>query len=503
MNSGHDSTNIMNKASYLLPVALLLGTLSAASAQPTVPVWTNRYNGPANSFDQANAIAVDGSGNVVVTGYSYSTNGDPFFWDYATIKYSAAGEPLWTNRFNQPPNWYAEGTAVVADANGDVIVTGTFRSNSGMADRESATIKYSAAGLPLWTNYFNSGAPVLALDASGNVFVTGSNPFPGDYETIKYSSTGVPLWTNRYGGPLGGNDDDAYALAVDSGGNVVVTGFSDGANSYQDYLTVKYSAAGLPLWTNRYNGPGNDTDIANAVAVDSNGNVFVTGRVWNGGNDDYATVKYSRAGVELWVRLYNGPANYYDEATSISVDSSGNVFVTGYSFSPSAPDAYDTIKYSGAGVPLWTNRLGPGQYGVKPAMAVDGSGNVLVTGMSMTVAYSGAGVPLWTNSYPGMSGTTSLATATAMALDRSGNVFATGTWDSDYTTIKYSVPGLSPIPLNHQIIGSQLVLSWTDATFSLQSALAAQGAYTNVSGATSPYTNTLSAAQQYFRLLAN
>ena len=124
-----------------------------------------------------------------------------------------------------------------------------------------------------------------------------------------------------------------------------------------DYATIAYSGAGVPLWTNRYNGPGNGYDQATAVAVDASGNVFVTGYSYgSGGSSDYATIAYSGAGVPLWTNRYNGPANGYDEASAVAVDGSGNVFVTGYSTWQRRLSDYATIAYSGAGVPLWTNR---------------------------------------------------------------------------------------------------------------------------------------------------
>src|ERR1035438_5040671 len=64
-----------------------------------------------------------------------------------------------------------------------------------------------------------------------------------------------------------------------------------------DYATIKYSSAGMPLWTNRYdNGPGNDSSAA-SVAVDGSNNVIVTGTSCNGVDHDYATIQYSSAGV--------------------------------------------------------------------------------------------------------------------------------------------------------------------------------------------------------------
>src|SRR5258708_34728092 len=97
-----------------------------------------------------------------------------------------------------------------------------------------------------------------------------------DYATFKYSGVGCPLWTNRYNGPAcsGGY---ATAVAVDGSGNLFVTGYSSGSGSGADFATIKYSGAGLPIWTNRYNGPANSDDYANAKTVDRNATGFGTG----------------------------------------------------------------------------------------------------------------------------------------------------------------------------------------------------------------------------------
>src|SRR4030095_3555802 len=160
-------------------------------------------------------------------------------------------------------------------------------------------------------------ANAIAVDGRGNVFVTGESVGgppdyqPPDYATIKYSSLGVPLWTNRYDGP-GNNQDSATAIALDSSGNVFVTGHSENGSDgilFQDYATIAYSNAGVPLWTNRYDG-ANGQDWASAIAVDASGNVFVTGlsseeATFDGNHDDFATVAYSNAGVPVWHNRYH------------------------------------------------------------------------------------------------------------------------------------------------------------------------------------------------------
>ena len=137
---------------------------------------------------------------------------------------------------------------------------------------------------------------------------------------------------------------------MDGSGNVYVAGQSYGSGTGSDYATLKYDSAGNQLWVQRYNGPlGNSQDAATAIAVDGSGNINVTGystdSTGSGTDFDYATIRYDQDGNELWVKRYNGPANNDDEAYAIAVDGSGNVYVTGLSYS-SVSSSWDcaTIK---------------------------------------------------------------------------------------------------------------------------------------------------------------
>src|SRR5262245_42611308 len=132
------------------------------------------------------------------------------------------------------------------------------------------------------------------------------------FATQVHADGGVPLWTNRFDGP-GNGDDIARAIAIDRDGNVFVTGSSFASFAQSDYATIKCSAAGVPLWTNRYRGLGNGVYSAFGIAVDGNGNVFVTGGLtaFSGPtpSDEFATVGYSATGMPLWTNNYNGPYN--------------------------------------------------------------------------------------------------------------------------------------------------------------------------------------------------
>src|SRR5574341_1199708 len=263
-------------------------------------------------------------------------------------------------------------------------------------------------------------------------------------------------WVRVHNG-LGNGYDEAKALAVDDSGNVYVTGRSLGSIGLDNFCTLKYNSWGDSLWDRSYNGLGNDIDVATSIAVDNSGNVYVTGYTWNGGSDDYTTIKYSALGDTLWVRNYNGPGNGVDQANALTVDNNGNVYITGTSrgFGGTARD-YATIKYSAIGDTLWIRRYdGPagGQDDASFAIALDDSGNVYVTGFSRgvgsardfaTIKYNSIGDTLWLRRYngPGFGDDS----AKALVVDSSGNIYVTGSSVGsgsgyDYTTIKYNSIG--------------------------------------------------------------
>ncbi len=414
--------------------------------------WVARYNGPGNGVDETFALAVDGSGNVYVTGGSIGAGNQV---DYATVKYNDSGVEQWVARYNAAGNAEDKAVALALDGAGNVYVTG----ESGAVE-DYATVKYNASGVEQWVARYNGPRgsydipAALALDGAGNVCVTGLS-FGSDgsreYATVKYNASGVEQWSTRYSGP-GNSDNDVYDLAVDGSGNVYVTGRSAGSDRKTVFATIKYDASGVQQWLARYKGPGSsfDTEGASAIAIDGSGNVYVTGgSVGSGTGFDYTTIKYNTSGVEQWVARYNGPGNTNESAGDIAIDGSGNVYITG-EIGPNGD--YLTIKYNATGVEQWVARYnGPGNaLDIPEGLAVDGSGNVYVTGYSegagtggyATVKYNASGSQLWVARH---NGTIQTTFPTALAIDATGNVYVTGFSNSgsgqDYATVKYNSSG--------------------------------------------------------------
>jgi hypothetical protein len=444
---------------WAVPASEILSPVEAFAQVDTA--WVRRYNGPGNSTDEAYAIAVDGSGNVYVTGYSY---GSGTYDDYATIKYDPNGNQLWVKRYNGPGNYRDTPHAIVVDGSGNVYVTGNSAASATPYDADYATIKYNPNGNQVWVKRYNGpgnfldASMAIATDVSGNVCVTGgsapSTTDTGDYATIKYDPNGNQLWVKRYNG-LGNHCDAALAIVVDGSGNVYVTGYSYGSGTDDDYATIKYDPNGNQLWVKRYNGPGNFQDWAYDIALDASGNVYVTGRSASGDSgdtwSDYATIKYDASGNQVWVKRYNGTGNGLDGARAIVVDNSSNIYVTGFSAGSGTDEDYATIKYDASGNQEWVRRYsGPGNsLNFALDIAVDGSGNVYVTGYSYgsgtyddyaTIKYDPNGNQLWVKRYNGPANGSD--EATAIAVDGSGNVYVTGGstgsgTSCDYATIKY------------------------------------------------------------------
>lgn len=221
-----------------------------------------------------------------------------------------------------------------------------------------------------WVAHYNgpgSGcddADPLVVDNSGNIYVTGQSLGSGtDFCTIKYGpDSNIPLWVARYNGP-NNNSDYAYAIALDSNNNIYVTGEDWGNGTFHDYATIKYAPeSNEPVWVARYNGPANADDSAEAIAVDSDNNIYVTGySIGSGGTTrDSVTIKYDTEGSELWIAKY-GSGNGYYKTKDIVIDSQDNIYVTGYLQQGMSTD-YFTIKYSAdSNQPVWMNKYnGPG-----------------------------------------------------------------------------------------------------------------------------------------------
>ncbi|MEO0083725.1 MAG: SBBP repeat-containing protein, partial [candidate division WOR-3 bacterium] len=424
-----------------------------------VELWVQRYDSPDHDEDCAYGIAIDNQGNVYVVGESflYISN-----YDYLTIKYDNNGVQQWVQRYNGLSNNNDFGVAIATDNFGNIYVTGqSYNPNNGY---DIITVKYNANGIQQWAvNYnsnqnFNDDVSALITDIWGNVYVGGVSPGFGTYDDgviVKYNSAGTQQWFYRYNGQ-GMSYEETEGIARDNQNNIYVFGASEGDGTYFDYTLVKYNTNGEQQWVTRYNGLGNQNDLPYGIAIDNQNNIYLTGESYGLGTDfDYALVKYNSAGILQWVQRYNGSANRYDQSSAIAIDNQGNIYITGVSEGLTSDYDYLTIKYDNNGIIQWIVRYNGPSNGVDyaTALTVDSYGNVYVTGVSykstsgydyLTIKYNANGETLWTRRYNGPANYSD--GAFAIAVDSFGNVYVTGRsigigTNRDWATIKYNSQG--------------------------------------------------------------
>jgi uncharacterized delta-60 repeat protein len=357
--------------------------------------WIRTFNGIHNAGDYAFDVTVDVSGNVYMTGRC--DNGLPTLSDYTTVKYNSSGVLQWSATYNGPVDGIDEATAVRIDNSGNVYVTG--KSPGTGTNLDIVTVKYNSSGVEQWVQRINGTAnsidypTSMALTSTGDVVVAGTllNTGAGaDFAVIKYSSSGTQLWFAVHNNPVINGGDLAKSVEVDASDNIIACGFTDNgfnvSQSKYDFLTIKYNSNGVQQWLANYNGAANSSDFANDLAVDLNGNVYVTGGTYVSllADSNFITIKYSPTGTQLWVAHYNGTGSASDVARTITVDAQGNAYITGGSVGPTMDD-YATVKYNTGGQMQWVMRYnGPGnQNDFTNSIVVTDMGEAYVTGKSV------------------------------------------------------------------------------------------------------------------------
>jgi hypothetical protein len=359
-------------------------------------IWAKSFGGDDEIYSKS--IAVDSSGNVYTAGYFIGTaDFDPgpgttnlitvsapsvYNFDVFVSKLDSSGNFIWAKSFGGSLLDY--GNAITVDSSGSVYTTGFFRGTAdfdpradvtnnltAVGDEDAFVSKLDSTGALLWAKRFGGGvttqANSIAVDSSGNVYTTGIFSDTADFDpsadvtnnliavgqtdafVSKLDSTGALIWAKGFGGTP---DDSGESISVDSSGNVYTTGYFAGtadfdpvdfdpgigvtnltAVGYIDAFVSKLDSTGALIWAKGF-GLANTYTYGSAIAVDSSGNIYTTGIKEIliidpfSLNLNFFVSKLNSSGVLLWEKSYGGSG--LDASFSVAVDSSGNVYTTGY-----------------------------------------------------------------------------------------------------------------------------------------------------------------------------
>lgn len=417
------------RALWFFPAVWILLAPSLVQAIP-VHQWSKRF-GDAE-YQYSKQVAFDGSGNVFLTGNIFGVvdfGGGPLSYalgDISLAKFDVNGNHLWSKRFGDA---YAQNAqAVATDGSGNVVISGFYGGSvdfgggplTSLAGANLFLAKFDASGNYLWSKsfgdslYSSEDGMWVATDASDNVIITaefdGTIDFGGgtltsagslDVAVAKFDAAGNHIWSKNFGDA---SFQVPHAVATDASGNIVITGYFGGSVDFGggpltsgglDMFVAKLDPAGAHLWSKNF---GNA--LGYSVATDGFGNVVTTGD-FNGtvdfgggplteaGGGDIFVAKFDGSGNQLWSRAFGNTD--YQHCESIATDGANNVFITAsfpgtvdFGGGPLTSAGYDDIfvaQFDANGNHLWSQRFGDANWSdASTAVAADGSGNIAITG---------------------------------------------------------------------------------------------------------------------------
>ena len=337
-------------AGILAAAALVALTTSAAGQEDS---WVRQFG--TSERDIARSVAVDGSGQLYVVGYTSGTfPGQTSFGvrDAYVRGYDSNGDELWTRQFGTRSDDFGRG--VIVDGADNVYVAGTttgiLAGQTNLGDVDSFVSRFDSEGKHRWTRQFGTPdedtATDVAVDVAGNVYVVDwsfvdlpGTSFIGFQKAYlnKYTSDGAELWAHQFGTLL---DDFALGIAVGAADSPYVVGYTRGAfpgeinRGEGDAFVRSYQGDGRDVWTRQF---GSEADIPSTFLNDSANGIGLYVAGWtqpslpgqsSHGLADVYVRKYDSAGTELWTQQLGTPLN--DFGLGIAVDGAGHSYIVGY-----------------------------------------------------------------------------------------------------------------------------------------------------------------------------
>ena len=350
-------------------------------------LWEKRYNGIANSSDMPRDMTLDDSGNVYVTGYSFegTSNGGV---NWLTIKYNTSGNMIWVKSLDWIGHKGDDARSIKVDNNYNVYVTGYgYVGPPPLTFKEDLVVaKYNKDGELQWTRshsshpfYSDHGHSIL-IDSKNFIYVSGYAV--DSILTIKYDQSGNTIWERTF---FRNTTDMIQPLftKLDQQNNIIVNGYYSVETQY-NFVTLKYDDNGNLLWSRIFDSPVGAAEFVGGIEVDVNSNIFITGSTFTTFYHDVMLLKYSPLGDTLWIKTYDAGYVSDEMSYSIVVDTFGNAYVTGSSYSTTTLEDFITLKYDSFGNLLWEDRYipnstPPGQ-DLSKSISIDKNNNVFISG---------------------------------------------------------------------------------------------------------------------------
>ena len=325
--------------------------------------WLRIYTGSYAGYHAGASILPDNNGNVYVGGAEQASSSN---FRMLAIKYDSTGTQQWASTYDSAGYYDAIVTMGIDAAKNYLTITGF--SGSGFASWDFVTTAFNlTTGVRHHVvNRSSNGngafsQPVgIGKDYSDNTYIAGTsaiNAYNTDIKIVKYDTLFNEVWVRRWG-KSDSLKDETTAFAQDVNTNLLLTGYTTGLGGAKSMLVLKYSTGGTLLWSRTVSAPDTTQNCTGKdIVADDSSNVYVTGSVSNGYDNDIITVCYDKDGNLKWQQTYASTDSIYDEGADVLVDSLQQVYVSGRSIH--ATPTYVTIAYKQATAYIPTDTLDP------------------------------------------------------------------------------------------------------------------------------------------------
>ncbi|MFB2970208.1 S8 family serine peptidase [Aerosakkonema sp. BLCC-F183] len=356
--------------------------------------------------DWSRDVATDSAGNVYIVGSTGSGDTSTGNWDSYLAKYDSNGNLVWKQQFND--NLADQALGVKIDNTDNIYIVGS-------TEYDAYVAKYNTDGEEIWKRVFSSedgafvmgdGARGVGVDGAGNVYIAGSTM--GSFDVLKsvqkitpnqdvfitkYDSDGNQLWVKDFGSS---KHEYPWSMTVDSAGSIYMVGYTEGAfggesKGSDDAFVTKYDSDGNQVWLRQFGTVA--TDRAFGISLDNTGNVYISGFSSgsldgniNSGGSDSLVVKYDNSGNHLWTKQFGTTSS--DNATTISIDKTGSIYLAGITKggldgknNAGLNDVFIT-RYDSNGNRSWSDQLGTVGEDQLLKLIIDNDNNMYLTGVA-------------------------------------------------------------------------------------------------------------------------
>ncbi|MFX1481253.1 MAG: SBBP repeat-containing protein [Promethearchaeota archaeon] len=277
-------------------------------------------------------------------------------------------------------------------------------------------------------------ARAIALDSSGNIYLGGytyDSVSGRDMCVVIFNSSGDYQWNFTWDRGIN-DDEEAYGIALDSSGNIYLAGYQYSIGNMWDMYLVKFNSSGDYQWSDIYDR--SDSDYFKGIALDSSGNIYAAGHIYLGGHStDMILVKYSNSGGRQWSKTWDRGFSRQDEAYDIALDSSGNIYLGGYSYDSVSGNDMCLVKFNSSGDYQWHRTWDGGDSDRANGIALDSSENIYLAGYTHNmvsgndiclVKFNSSGDYQWNRTWDG--GFNNVDEAYQIVLDSLDNIYLGG-----------------------------------------------------------------------------